>query len=251
MDRASISKITIQKLYTSDKELPILKISEHCWLGFSASPGSRMRPVYVCALFIACLPAAKASSSMDIPSGIANPDVTVVLDIKGTLPAGSLHEMEKETQDIIGRSGIRLGWSSKAEAMNGTFNDLVVMTFKGTCTLDPAPPLYDELGPYAFTRVSNGQVQPFGEVDCDRVSQSVRGAMGGDDYSRTDLLMGRALGRVVAHELVHMLTKSGKHAHDGVEKPALSGRQLISNSLPLSAMDIDRLKQERLNGHRF
>jgi hypothetical protein len=69
--------------------------------------------------------------------------------------------------------------------------------------------------------------------------------MFGGDYARADLLVGRALGRVVAHELVHMLTKSGQHAREGVQKAALSGRQLIAASLPLSAVDIDRLIQER------
>ena len=210
-----------------------------------------MRSVYVCALFIASLSVAKASSPMDVPTSHppTAPDVTVVLDIKGHFPPAALLQMQKEAQDIIGTSGIQLGWSNRNDAISGTFNDLVVLTFKGTCSLDPAPPLYDELGPYAFTRVSNGQVQPFGEVDCDRVSASVRAVMGGDDYTKTDLLMGRALGRVVAHELVHMLTKSGKHAHEGVQKSALSGRQLISKSLPLSAMDVDRLKQERSHVH--
>jgi hypothetical protein len=58
-------------------------------------------------------------------------------------------------------------------------------------------------------------------------------------------LLGRALGRVVAHELVHMLTKSKQHGRDGVEKAALSARQLIAESLPLSIFDIDRLQQER------
>jgi hypothetical protein len=42
-----------------------------------------------------------------------------------------------------------------------------------------------------------------------------------------------------------MLTKSRQHGKEGVEKPALSARQLISESLPLSAMDVDRLQQER------
>jgi hypothetical protein len=42
-----------------------------------------------------------------------------------------------------------------------------------------------------------------------------------------------------------MLTKSGQHAPEGVQKASLSGRQLIAASLPLSAMDIDRLIQER------
>jgi hypothetical protein len=210
-----------------------------------------MRPVYVCALIIASLPGLTAAASMDVPppSHPVLPDVTVVLDIKGSFSPGALRQMQKEAGDIIGTSGIQLGWLMRSEAYSATFNDLVVMTFKGSCALDPAPPLYDELGPYAFTRVANGEVQPFGEVDCDRVVSSVKAAMFGDDYSKADLLMGRALGRVVAHELVHMLTKSAHHAHEGVEKSSLSGRQLISASLPLSDLDIDRLKQERAHAH--
>jgi hypothetical protein len=118
------------------------------------------------------------------------------------------------------------------------------MTFKGVCEYVPAPPRYDELGPYATTKTSDGRVLPFGEVDCDRVVNSARMAMSGGDYDRANLLVGRALGRVVAHELVHMLTKSAAHGKEGVERPALSGRQLIGAFLPLSAVDTNRLKLE-------
>jgi hypothetical protein len=214
-----------------------------------------MRPVYVCALFIASLPVAKASDLMDIPSSgipaahVRTPDVTVVLDIKGSFSPGALLQMQKEADEIIGSSGIELGWRMRSDATAGTFKDLVVLTFKGACVIDPTPMLHDELGPYAFTRVSNGEVQPFGEVDCGRVANSVKGAMAGDDYQKADLLMGRALGRVVAHELVHMLTKSGRHAHEGVYKASLSGKQLISDSLPLSALDVDHLREEHLHTH--
>jgi len=65
--------------------------------------------------------------------------------------------------------------------------------------------------------------------------------MFGSDFARADLLVGRALGRVVVHEIVHMLTKSADHGRDGVFRESLSGRQLISTTLPLSAMDVDRL----------
>jgi hypothetical protein len=138
-----------------------------------------------------------------------------------------------------------LDWRSRSEAADATFRDLVVMTFKGSCVFNPMPILYDELGPYAITRTTGGEVQPFGEVDCDHVVSSLHSAMSGADYVKADLLLGRALGRVVAHELVHMLTKSKQHGREGVEKAALSARQLISESLPLSAFDIDRLQQER------
>jgi hypothetical protein len=68
--------------------------------------------------------------------------------------------------------------------------------------------------------------------------------MWGGDFARKDELLGRALGRVLAHELVHMLTKSGEHSREGVQRPALSGKQLIADSLPLSAFDIDRLRRQ-------
>jgi hypothetical protein len=199
-----------------------------------------MRLVYICAaISILALPMAAAGLEPS-PSS-----VTVVVDSKGAFSSRALKEMQRESSQIIAASGVRLNWRSRGEASSATYDDLVVMTFKGSCTFDPAPPLYDELGPYAITRTANGEVQPFGEVDCDRVVNSVRSAMFGGDYSRADLLVGRALGRVVAHELVHMLTKSGRHAREGVEKSSLTGRQLIAASLPLSAFDIDRLRQER------
>jgi len=205
-----------------------------------------MRPVYACTCILAGLPVLMAAASMVVnPSALPKSDVTVVLDVKGSFSPVALREMEKEAGQIIGTSGIRLDWRMRDEALSSTFNDLVIMTFRGACVGTTAPRAYSETGPYAFTRTSNGQVQPFAEVDCDHVVGAARQAMSRDDSGRADELVGRALGRVVAHELVHMLTRSAEHGHEGVEKPALSGRQLISASLPLSALDIERLRQER------
>jgi hypothetical protein len=200
-----------------------------------------MRPVYVCALLTSCL----GLLAQAAPPSDSSADVTVIIDYKGSYSPVAMREMRREAAQIIGASGISLDWRTRSDSQNATFNDLVVMTFRGSCSFDPAPPIYDELGPLAVTRTSNGEVQPFGEVNCDRVVNSVRGAMFGEDYAHGDLLLGRALGRVVAHELVHMLTKSGRHAHEGVQRAALSGRQLIGTSLPLDTLDVDRLAEER------
>ena len=199
-----------------------------------------MRPVFACLLIAACCtPAAAAALPQPLP------DVTVIVDVKGTYSEAAFREMRHEAGLIIETSGLRLDWRMRSEAQNATFNDLVVMTFRGSCSFDPSLPTYDELGPLAVTRTANGEVQPFGEVNCDRVVNTIRPAMFAEDYARADMLVGRALGRVVAHELVHILTKSGQHAHDGVQKAALSGKQLIAASLPLDAMDVDRLAGER------
>ena len=179
-----------------------------------------------------------------LAAGSGEPDVTVIMNFKAAYSAPVIAEMQRETAHILGATGLRVGWSSSAEASGQSFRELVVMTFKGSCTFQAAPPRYDETGPYATTRTADGVVQPFGEVDCDHVAGSARSAMTGGDYSRADMLTGRALGRVVAHELVHMLTHSAQHGHEGVQKPSLTARQLIAASLPLSQEDADRLRFE-------
>jgi hypothetical protein len=199
-----------------------------------------MRHVSICACLLATI--ALPIAAMPPSTGA---DVTVITNFKNAYSTPAIQAMQREVEQILKASGVSLDWRSRSEAADATFHDLVVMTFKGSCVFNPMPILYDELGPYAITRTTGGEVQPFGEVDCDHVVSSLHSAMTGADYVKADQLLGRALGRVVAHELVHMLTKSKQHGRDGVEKAALSARQLISESLPLSAFDIDRLQQER------
>jgi hypothetical protein len=196
-----------------------------------------MRPLFIlgCLLASALLPVSAKSPN-------AGADVTVIVNFKSSYSVPAIRAMEREVEQILKSSGVTVGWRSRDEAADNTFNDLVVMTFKGACVFNPMPIVYDELGPYAITRTTGGEVQPFGEVDCDHVVSSLHTAMNGEDYAKADQLLGRALGRVVAHELVHMLTKSKQHGRVGVEKAALSPRQLIADSLPLSAFDIDRLQ---------
>lgn len=175
----------------------------------------------------------------------ASTDLTVLLDFQGARSDKTVAAMEGETENIFKPSGLHLDWRALDAASGDSYKDLVVVRFKGACVVKPVPIVYDELGPLAFTYTADGDVQPFSVVECDKVTQSVRSAMWGADFSKAETLLGRALGRVVAHELVHILTGSGEHATEGVQKPALSGKQLIASSLPLSQADIERLKEKR------
>jgi hypothetical protein len=169
--------------------------------------------------------------------------LTVVLDFQGARSDLTIAAMERETEGIFKTSGVNLDWRLAADASAESFDDLVVVQFKGACKVEAVPYVYDELGPMAFTYSHDGDVQPFTQVSCEKVAASVRSAMWGGDFQKADFLFGRALGRVLAHELVHMLTRSGLHASEGVQRPALSGRELISGSLPLSPSDVARLRE--------
>ena len=93
-------------------------------------------------------------------------DLTVILDFKGPRSPASVKEMEREPALVLKSSGVRLAWHTLGEDPSAKYSDLVVMTFRGSCQYDPAPPRYDESGPLALTRITDGEILPFGEVDC-------------------------------------------------------------------------------------
>jgi hypothetical protein len=150
--------------------------------------------------------------------------------------------MKNELHSILDGTGLQLDWSSPEEASRINTENLVVVRFNGACILKPVPYLYDERGPLAFTHTSSGEPLPFSEVACNAVTANVRSAMSGGDYKKADLLLGRALARVVAHEVVHMLTRSTAHSHTGIQKSALSGNELIEDHLTLSDPDLSRIE---------
>jgi hypothetical protein len=173
-------------------------------------------------------------------------EITVVLDFDGPHSDRSVQQMKRETEEIFKTAGVHLAWRAPSEVGRNSYENLVMVHFKGKCILEPVPMLYDERGPFAFAYNSDGSVLPFSEVECDHLAASVQSAMWGDDFARPDYLMGRALGRVLAHELVHILTKSGAHGNEGVTQATFSGRDLIGAPLRLSRADVERLRRALL-----
>ena len=191
-----------------------------------------MRLVWLCAF--ACL---------SLPS-VFGEGITIVLDFQGPRSESSVAEMKREFAGIMKDTALHFDFRSRGQASGEALSDLVVVRFTGKCVLDPVGYLYDERGPMAFTYSTDGVVQPFSEVACDKVTSAVRSAMAGGDFANADVLLGRALGRVLAHEVMHILSKSGSHGRTGVAKTALSGSQLIAPELRLEPADL-----ERMHGH--
>jgi hypothetical protein len=188
-----------------------------------------MRPVWICAF--ACLFVLSAFGE----------GITIVLDFQGPRSEQSVAEMKREFAGIMKDSTLRFDFRWRSQASEEALTDLVLVRFTGKCVLEPVGYLYDERGPMAFTYSTDGIVQPFSEVACDKVTSAVRSAMAGSDFANADVLLGRALGRVLAHEVVHILSKSGAHGRTGVAKTALSGSQLIAPELRLGPEDVERI----------
>ena len=169
-------------------------------------------------------------------------NLAVVVDFEGAYSEKSVEQMKRETEQIFKITGLRIEWPALNAVGHQSYENLVLVRFKGKCVLEPVPMLYDERGPFAFVYNSDGDVLPFTEVECDPVAASVHQSMEGDDFARPDYLLGRALGRVLAHELVHILTRSPEHGRQGVTQARLSGRELIGAPLRLTQTEVERLR---------
>lgn len=203
-----------------------------------------MRPVTYCAIAAALFFAATATSA-EMRRPVQPAGLTIVMDFQGPHSEKSVSEMKRELGTILKDSGLAIDWRTREEVSGALYPDLILVKFKGKCVMEPVGYFLDERGPLAFTYSSDGALLPFSEVACDKITHSIRSAMWGGDFGRADLLLGRALGRVVAHEVVHILTQSADHGHEGVAKTSLSGSQLIASELPLSPADLERIFAQR------
>ncbi len=108
----------------------------------------------------------------------AEPAVTLVLKFDDAYSTRSLAAMKREVASIVGESGIKVDCLFLADVhTSDSFENLVVVRFRGACVMQPRDYMRDERGYYAFTYVSDGDVLPFSEVECDKVANSIRAEM--------------------------------------------------------------------------
>lgn len=170
------------------------------------------------------------------------PPTTVFFKFEGLASPAVFAAMKLEMSTLFRSTGHEFDWRRIEEASEiGPVANLVVMRLRGDCRMThPFPPL-DEQGLFAWTEVSDGVVLPFSTVDCDRVRNAVSAAMWGGDRARGEQLMGRALGRILAHELFHIFTRSRVHSSQGVARRALTGAELIADDAVFHPEDLHRI----------
>src|SRR6266853_5762215 len=158
--------------------------------------------------------------------------------------------MKREMESLTKSSGFDLQWRSlDGPRAEETFADLMVVKFHGKCNMDGIQLLFNELGPegeggaLGFTRTSNGQVLPFSELECGRIRRSIAPLAVGYSKEERESLLGRAMGRVLSHELFHVFANTDKHGHEGVTKTSYSRKDLVAESFEFDSQDARRIQR--------
>jgi hypothetical protein len=166
--------------------------------------------------------------------GNPNSPVTVLLDFDQPYSSLSLAEMEREASAALKNTGLTFEWKLRdTVSPDAEFKLLLVFKMKGRCAMDLVPQLIDERGPLGMAFVSDGQVLSFGEIECDQVKRSVQRILPRGRSEKEERLYGRALGRVAAHEMYHMLSGKKMHSKSGLAQARLTADELISNHMAL------------------
>ncbi len=196
-----------------------------------------MRALFCAAAFALCL--APAFSETRTPLS----PVTLVYRFDGPTPELVFQQVQIETRALMEPSSYLPDWRSRAGLTSSdSFENLVVVDFHGRCRTGPRDVVVEQDQALGRAHVVNGVVLPFIEIECGRVQAFLRSTLRGGQEQNSDLALGRALARVVAHELYHVLAGTMSHSRSGIAKPALSGNDLVSPRLAFTSGELDRMR---------
>jgi hypothetical protein len=86
-------------------------------------------------------------------------------------------------------------------------------------------------------------VLPFSELQCDRIRHSIAPLAIGASPEEREALLGRSLGRVLVHELFHVLASTEQHGREGVAKTRFSRKDLAAEGFAFDAKDARRIER--------
>jgi hypothetical protein len=151
------------------------------------------------------------------------PQLAPVAQIQQPVPATVLGSLQAEVGGVLGPACLRSLWYAVEDAV-----ELAVVTLRGTCDV-PGPGLAGRGKTQAlgFTSITGGQTLPFTTIDCDRTRSFLSAALLHLRQSDRAQAFGRALGRVLAHELYHIFANTQHHGRASVAKESYTVTDLL------------------------
>ncbi len=199
-----------------------------------------MKLLFSC-LLLAVLPAL-AEERQELPA-------ILYTSFQQAAPPAVVQALEDEVESIMGSLGRHYEWRSlKGVRGNEVSSELAVLTFKGRCDISVLMNKEINPGALGWTHVSDGVILPFSDIDCDRVRGFIQKALIAVPVPLREVSFGRALGRVVAHELYHIFANTAHHGADGVGKSAYTVQELLTDEFRFEEREGKALRTSNRGG---
>jgi len=167
-------------------------------------------------------------------------DTGVVVYLKGASSISDtvLSEARIEAASLMQSLGVRVLWQEQAAGVGGYQGSLIVAEFRGNCSETARDDVFDMRGgrrPLAETSIVDGRILPFAYINCDALGRFLGSAVVSQPGKRRQFVYGRAIGRLLAHEIYHIVAQTRSHTVAGVAKEYFSLTDLLANGLAFNS----------------
>ena len=171
-------------------------------------------------------------------------EVALAVSFERNCPPDVVKSLKAEVQRVMKGAGLRIQWVPYEKSTHKTFQQrLVVVRFRGGCEI-PRDRMPGSRSPIlGSTHVSDGAILPFVDVYCSRVARVLPIEIECQPFYARLVTLGRALGRVVAHELFHVFGRTQKHGSWGLAQRILSGPALTEPSAWFEKPDLELIRR--------
>ena len=161
--------------------------------------------------------------------------------------------MQAETERLLSPAELPVAWRT-ASIAGESFEMIVVAQVEGSCSAVPAVAAGFAAGDaLARTATTDGLMQPFASLDCNHLRRVLAPSLQGRSAHERKKLVGTALGRLLAHELRHIVLRDPGHAGTGAAQSCFTRDDLISEEFHFDSLTLAQLRpapppQERATG---
>jgi hypothetical protein len=168
------------------------------------------------------------------------------------LPAGQARSIQPslraEAESLLESAGYAIEWRDSARERGDAAN-VVMVQFAGDCSAPATPTVTGSPvksgSSLASAVVQDGAILPFARVDCSAVRSVLDPLAAREAPARRSYIYGRAIGRLIAHELYHILAQTREHTGSGIGKPCFTAADLVSERFEFEGVAVSRMRPTR------
>jgi len=170
-------------------------------------------------------------------------EVALVVSFEQDCPPDVTKSLRAEVQRVMNSADLRIRWVPCEQSSGQVFQRLVVVRFRGRCEIPHVGRSNSSSRILGSAEVSDGAILPYVTVYCSRVVRALPIETDRQAFTARLRALGRALGRVVAHELYHIFGQTRKHGRWGLAQRTLTGSELTEPGAWFEKPDLESIRR--------
>ena len=184
--------------------------------------------------------------SDSLPGSSREKKLVIFLTSDSPMTSAAFLELKKEVGTLMQPASIRVDWRNPAVDRDAVENDyFAVIRLRGSCRPAEVSTNFERATKGGFTlassAVADGVILPFGDIDCAALNSFLGPSLLNEPDRVREFVYARAMARLMAHELYHVIGQTHEHARSGLAEPAFTVAELLSDRFEFANATLSQL----------